>query len=86
MENNIKKMLEHNIIKLEMEKKLNKLKIWSLIFELLISVSGWVMLTILLDWKICLAVMLIMWGNNMGVSRQISDSIKTFTDIISRFK
>lgn len=82
MENNIKKILEDSINKLEVEAKEYRLKIQLLIFELIINIIGWGLFIYLVGWLIALAVGLIIFGNNIGMTRQTNNVFKNILEMI----
>jgi hypothetical protein len=79
MENNVKKLLEYNISKIENENNLendnkpSKFLFFALILEIVVNLIGWVLLFMYVDWTIYLAIMLIMWGNNLMLFRKLYD-------------
>lgn len=55
--------------KIEEEKKLAKAKLIYLLFELIISITGLIIIGYNTNGWVCLGLLLVLWGNNMGVIR-----------------
>ena len=58
-------------IKLQVDKKIDKIRFWYVIVELLVTTGGYAMIWYFASWQIAVGIWLAQWGNNMAQRRNI---------------
>lgn len=70
-------------IKLEVNKKIDKIRFWYVMVELVVMISGYAMLVYFTSWQIALAIFLVQTSDSMRLTRTLNKE-KSFWKIIWR--